>query len=84
MMLTSRVRDDATRKMAETFRSHVNKIGICRTEKESEDIFNKIFPVLEPLHKRIGEILRKLDDDEDVQSMFASGEQPKLQSSRPR
>jgi hypothetical protein len=66
MVLTSRVRDDRTREMAKTFRSHANRVGISTTEQEDAQALYRMAEVLDPLHERIGEVLRKLDDDEDA------------------
>jgi len=67
MVLTSRVRDDRVRELVETFRSNATHVGISHTEEAARAALAKMVEVLEPLHERIGEILRKLDDDEDTQ-----------------
>lgn len=66
MVLNSRVRDEHIRELAERFRGHANKIGILPSPQATEDASLKMIETIDPLHKRIGEILRKLDDDEDA------------------
>jgi uncharacterized membrane protein len=66
MVLTARVRDDRVREMVKTFRSHANRVGISLTKEADSEALHKMSEVLEPLHERIGEVLRKLDDDEDT------------------
>jgi len=67
MVLTSRVRDEQIREMVKTFKSNANRIGISPNEQATRKALEGMIEVLEPLHERIGEILRKLDDDEDAQ-----------------
>ena len=67
MVLTARVRDDRIRETVETFRTHAGRVGISRTEQAAREALDRMAEVLEPLHERIGEVLRKLDDDEDLQ-----------------
>jgi hypothetical protein len=64
MLLTSRVRDDDIRELAETFRSEANQVALCRTAEAAKDALDKMGAVLTSLYKRTGEVLRKLDDDE--------------------
>jgi len=65
MVLRARVRDDRIREMVESFRSLANVIGIS-SQEVSAAAWPKITEILGPLHERIGEVLRKLDDDEDA------------------
>jgi len=67
MVFASRVRDNEVRQMAETFRNRANMVGICKTEETSSDALNEMGKILEPLHARIGELLRQMDDDEEAQ-----------------
>jgi len=66
LMLMVRVRDDSIREMMKTFRDQANQVGICLTENESRQARDRMFAVLEPLHERIGTILRRLDEDDDA------------------
>jgi hypothetical protein len=66
MVLSARVRDDRIRQLAETFREHANRIGSSRTKELAGETLQKMAETLAPLHERIGEVLRKLDDDEDA------------------
>jgi hypothetical protein len=65
MVLTSRVRDDNIREMLKSLRSLSSVVGLSRTREQETEAMNKLGALLEPLHERIGEVLRKLDDDED-------------------
>jgi hypothetical protein len=66
MVLTSRVRDDRVREIVESFRHHANCVGIARTREADREALEKMGELIQPLHERIGEVLRKLDDDEDA------------------
>jgi hypothetical protein len=68
MVLTSRVRDDRVRDLSESFRGHASLVGISDTEKADRDALDKMIEVVGPLHKRIGKVLHKLDDDDDTQA----------------
>jgi hypothetical protein len=52
--------------MVTTFRSHANRVGTSLTKEADNEALHKMGEVLEPLHERIGEVLRKLDDDENA------------------
>jgi uncharacterized coiled-coil protein SlyX len=67
MVLKARVRDDLIREMTGTFQSQANLVAISRSEQASKEVSDKMVGELGPLHERIGEVLRKLDDDEDSQ-----------------
>jgi hypothetical protein len=64
LMLMVRVRDDKVREMMKTFRDHANQVGICRTEIESRLALEGMSAALDPLHERIGMVLRILDEEE--------------------
>lgn len=64
MVLTSRVRDDRIREVVAAFRSHANCVGTSATREADRTALDKMSELIEPLHERIGEVLRKLDDDE--------------------
>jgi hypothetical protein len=66
MVLTTRVRDERIRELVTTFRSQANRVGISKTREAAKEALEQMSTVLEPLHERIGEVLRKLDDDEDA------------------
>jgi hypothetical protein len=71
MVLTARIRDDHIREMVQTFRNYAGRVGISRTEQAEKEALARMVEVLEPLHQRIGEILRKLDDDEDASALIS-------------
>jgi hypothetical protein len=64
MLLTSRVRDDEIRELAETFRSEANKVPLCPNAQAAKNALDKMGTALVSLYKRTGEVLRKLEDDE--------------------
>lgn len=64
LMFMVRVRDPDIRELTRTFRTHANQVGFCKSESESRAELMEMGAALEPLHERIGMILRKLDDDE--------------------
>jgi hypothetical protein len=66
LLLMVRVRDDRIRELVKDFRVHANAVGICRTREEERRSMDKMVAILEPLNERIGEILRRLDDDQDL------------------
>jgi hypothetical protein len=66
LALTPRVRDERIREMVKTFRNHACNVGISWSEQAEQEAMDKMFEVVPPLHERIGEVLRKLDDDEDA------------------
>ena len=66
LMFMVRVSDDRIREMMSTFRHHAAHVGICRTQRESQQAFDGMSAALGPLHERIGMILRKLDDEEAI------------------
>jgi hypothetical protein len=66
MLLTSRVRDDDIRELAETFRRAANEVPICPNAEAAGNSLAKMAEALGSLHQSIGKMLRKLDDDEDA------------------
>jgi hypothetical protein len=66
MVLTSRVRDDRIREIVSAFRTHANCVGTSPTREAATKALEKMSQLIEPLHTRIGEVLRQLDDDEDT------------------
>jgi hypothetical protein len=75
MVLTSRVRDDRIREIVTTFRSHANCVGTSPTRDADRKALAQMGELIEPLHTRIGEILRKLDDDEDAGAVVSANPQ---------
>ena len=66
IVLTSRVQDGRIREMADTLRTHACCVGACATEESALAALAQMTAVLEPIHERIGAVLRKLDEDEDA------------------
>lgn len=64
LMLTERIRDKEVRDLMETFRTYTNQVGICRSLEAERAALQNMQNALSPLHKRIGIVLRQLDDDE--------------------
>jgi hypothetical protein len=46
-------------------------VGVSPTEEADYEALLGIAGMLGPLHERVGEILRRLDDDEDAQHLGA-------------
>lgn len=66
LILMVRVRDNQIREMVEKYRDLAARTSLCHDQKESEELSKEMVRLLDPLNERIGEILRKLDEDEDV------------------
>lgn len=64
LMLGIRVRDAATRNMVDELRKACIEVTLCLTKAESERAVLKSMSVYAALNNRIGELLRKLDDEE--------------------
>jgi hypothetical protein len=64
MLLTSRVRDDDIRELAETFKSEANRVTLCQNAEEARYALEKMGIALRSLYERTREVLRKLDDGE--------------------
>jgi hypothetical protein len=72
MILTPRVRDDRIREMTKSSRSYVGSVVMSQTREAAMEALEKMINALEPLHERIGEVLRKMDDDEDAEQLDAA------------
>lgn len=66
LTLMVRVHDDRVREMVRKFREQASNVGLCRNEKESEKCLTEVARLLDPLNERIGEALRKLDEDDEA------------------
>jgi len=66
MLLTSRVRADDIRELAETFKDEANRVALCRNAEEAKDALNNMGMVLRSLYKRTGEVLRTLEEAEEA------------------
>src|SRR5260370_5590039 len=64
LMLGVRVRDESVRNLVESFRTHTNGVSLKSNNKETQEELTMSAQILETLQKRIGELLRKLDDEE--------------------
>jgi hypothetical protein len=62
-MLSVRVRDDSIRALVGKVKSDANDAGMCATEEESQVALRSMAAAFENLNQRIGEVLRKLDDE---------------------
>jgi hypothetical protein len=65
LMRLVRVRDDAVREMANTFRTSALEVSLCKSQGAAEQKMRDAISALDPLNERIELILRKLDDDEE-------------------
>jgi len=65
-MYTARVRDDKIRELATSFRESSNHVGLCTTREQSVRAMQDSISAYQPLQERIGLVLRKLDDEEDI------------------
>jgi hypothetical protein len=63
-VLTSRVRDVAVREMIQTFSDYANVETMSRDLDEAREAANLGIRLFVKINERIGELLRKLDDDE--------------------
>ena len=66
MVLISRVRDERIRELAQSFRNQANLVGITGTQGGDAKAFAQMGSFLPLLHERIGQVLRSLDDEEDM------------------
>jgi len=65
MVLNSRVRDKKISEIVESFRNWANQVGLTASPAEGNTAIVRMSETIAPLHERIGEVLRKLDNDED-------------------
>ena len=66
-MLGARVRDDAIRDLIDKLKTHSAEAINSPTPKDSERAISNMTVVFDELNQRIGEVLRKLDDAEQVE-----------------
>lgn len=64
--LTVRVRDEMVRKLVKEVKDASSATLFARSQPEAEQAIQNMATVFEKLNERIGELLRKLDDDEDL------------------
>jgi hypothetical protein len=65
MMLAARVRDEVTRELVSRFKGYCNEIGSTETQQASEHALVNSTQVFDEVNKRIGELLRSLEDAEN-------------------
>jgi hypothetical protein len=61
-MLAARVRDEVTRELVDRFKGYCNEIGSTGTQQASEHALVNSTRVFGEVNKRIGELLRSLED----------------------
>lgn len=66
LQLLVRVHDDPIRQMTQALRTHATGIVTHRMEEDSTRAMKGMLEVIQPLHERIGLVLRQLDDDEEA------------------
>jgi hypothetical protein len=65
-LLTSRVRDDRVRELAAVMTREANRVPFSSNERGADDALIKMSKALNSFHERMGEVLRKLDDEKDA------------------
>jgi hypothetical protein len=65
-MLGVRVRDDAARELMMKFKMYGDDVLKAKTRADSENAFGAMTAALDDLNQRVGEVLRSLDDIEQV------------------
>jgi DNA-binding HxlR family transcriptional regulator len=65
-MLAARVRDDTTRELTDKLKNRASDAIVARTPEDSERAEIDVTLIYTELNQRIGEVLRKLDDAEQV------------------
>ena len=65
-ILGVRVRDDLARELTMKFRGYADAVLKSKTRTDSEEASSCMADTLEALNQRVGELLRKLDDTEQV------------------
>ena len=63
MMLAVRVRDDVIREITGEFKAHAADAGRCLSQEKAEQHLSGMGDQFEKLNRRIGELLRTLDDE---------------------
>jgi hypothetical protein len=71
-MLAVRVRDDSVRDLMAVVKNHAWNAGMCASLEEGDRALNAMAAEFEKLNQRIGEILRKLDDEPNSPILPAS------------
>jgi hypothetical protein len=62
LMLSVRVRDDVVRQLVEKLRSHSAKATMSTSQADSNREIANMVPIHDELQKRMGELLREIDD----------------------
>ena len=65
-LLKVRVSDDRIREMVDQFKNELVNLAVSDEQRRSETGVSSIMGILESLNERIGEVLRKFDEDEVV------------------
>lgn len=70
-VLGVRVRDDAVRNGIKIVKNECVAATSSRSEEEAKRAMHRMSDAFDEMNERLGEILRKLDDDEDLDSQIA-------------
>jgi non-homologous end joining protein Ku len=65
ILLSVRVYDDEIRKQAQLFRTMTMNASSAKNERDALALIGQSMDLLPTLHEKIGERLRKIDDDEE-------------------
>jgi hypothetical protein len=63
-VLAVRVRDASVRELVQEFKDSASAVGMSASKEASDSAFYRMMPVFEELNQRIGEVLRKMDDED--------------------
>jgi hypothetical protein len=66
IMVSVRVRDERVRELTAQLKKSGDAIFSARSKAEAQAAYGKMIASIGPFHDRVGEVLRKLDDDEEA------------------
>jgi hypothetical protein len=66
--LVVRVRDDTARELVEKFKSYASEVGGAKTPQDSDQGMAAAAATFDELNRRIGQLLREIDDAEQIGS----------------
>jgi len=65
-MVSVRVHDERVKELSAKLKDTGDEIFGAGSEEEAQTAFGRMVAVIGPFHKRVGEVLKKIDDDEDA------------------
>ena len=66
IMVSVRVHDERVKELSAKLKDTGDEIFGAGSEEEAQTAFGRMVAVIGPFHKRVGEVLKKIDDDEDA------------------